>query len=63
MIGTRIEAAADAHDGADEADHDADDHDRNHRKVDLGALEPHLQRQPVDPVMRAPWRHRAAPGP
>ena len=60
------EAAADAHHRADEADHEADDDDGDHRQVDLGALEAHLQRQSVDPAMaaRAARGHRdAAPGP
>ena len=56
------EAAADAHDGADEADDEADRPDRDGRDVDLRALEPHLQRQPVDPGVRAaaPRRRRLA---
>ena len=59
------EAAADAHDRADEADHEADHDDGNHGEIDLGALEAHLQRQAVDPAMAAGAAHRhraAAPG-
>ena len=42
------------------------DDDRDHRQVDLGALEAHLQRQAVDPAMAAGAAHRyrdAAPRP
>src|SRR6202011_1197272 len=51
-------ATADAHHGADESDHHADDDDWNHRKVNLGALEAHLQRQAVDPAVAAGAAHR-----
>jgi hypothetical protein len=47
--GHQQEAAADAHDGADEADEESDGPDRDDRDIDLRGLEPHLQRQPVDP--------------
>src|SRR5262249_20385375 len=59
------EAAADAHDGADEADQEADTPDRNGRDVDLGLLEPQLERQAVDPGMAAAapdFRRPAMPG-
>ena len=52
------EAAADAHHRADKSDDQPDHNDRNDRQVDLGALEAHLQRQPVDPAVAAGAAHR-----
>ena len=54
------EAAADAHDGADEADDEADPPDRDRRDVDLRALEPDLERQPVNPGVAPPRAISAA---
>src|SRR5262249_43069429 len=57
------EPAADAHDGADEADDEADAPDRDRRDVDARALEPQLERQAVDPGVgaRPPQLHRLPP--
>ena len=45
--------AADAHDRADEAYDETDDHDRDRGYVDFRSFEPHLQRQAVEPGVTA----------
>ena len=55
------EAAADAHDRRQEADAGAEREHRDDADEQLRGLEPHLQRQPVDPVVLAGFFARAAP--
>ena len=56
------EAAAHAHDGRQQADEQAEQKRRNGADVELGAVEAHLERQAVHPVVlaRAPARHDPA---